>query len=290
MLGQPCTRSRCHDVVGVRFSRSLDGHDHHRSRPVVTQQPPRPRREDKFVEFIGPGLAALAVAERATIANMAPEYGATAAFFRSMKRRCATCARRGGMWKQINPSSILQRAGPLVERGDESPYPHYCEELVLDLARWSRRSRGRSVRRIGCRSGGRPRRSLYRSAGSPLRTAAMGPRRRGDCCDHHLHQYEEPGRRWSPRASSRKKARVSRGLTCRRGSKRSLAPGSRVVPGYLVQAPGCCDPFEAPGFHLVGFGCTTCGGKSGPLTDTIARGGRRPRTGRRLRAFGQPQL
>ncbi len=82
---------------------------------------------------------------------------------------------------------------------------------------------------------------------------------------------------------------VARGLQSKPWVKTSLAPGSKVVTEYLGQA-GLTDDLEALGFHLVGYGCTTCIGNSGPLPDEVSAGGRRARPRRRLRAVGEPQL
>ena len=82
---------------------------------------------------------------------------------------------------------------------------------------------------------------------------------------------------------------VARGLTSKPWVKTSLAPGSKVVTEYLDHA-GLTGDLEALGFHLVGYGCTTCIGNSGPLPREISRGGQRARPRRRVGAVGQPQL
>ena len=85
------------------------------------------------------------------------------------------------------------------------------------------------------------------------------------------------------------KKAVERGLERRPWVKTSLAPGSKVVTEYLERA-GLTDDLEQLGFNLVGYGCTTCIGNSGPLPEEISRGDRAGRPGGRVRAVGQPEL
>ncbi len=85
------------------------------------------------------------------------------------------------------------------------------------------------------------------------------------------------------------KKAVERGLQVKPYVKTSLAPGSRVVTDYLEKAD-LLDPLAELGFNLVGYGCTTCIGNSGPLPGEVVRGDHQPRSGGRFGAFGQPQF
>ena len=108
------------------------------------------------------------------------------------------------------------------------------------------------------------------------------PRLRRDRRDHALHEHLEPvgdARRRPAGAATR----VARGLTRKPWVKTSLAPGLEGRHRVPRRAPGCTEPLEALGFNLVGYGCTTCIGNSGPLPDEISRGGRRGRPRGRAR-------
>ena len=114
------------------------------------------------------------------------------------------------------------------------------------------------------------------------------PRRGRHRGDHELHEHVEPGRHARRRACSRGRPRRA-GSRVKPWVKTSLAPGSKVVTRYL-QASGTMADLEKLGFNLVGYGCTTCIGNSGPLPEPISEGDRAGRPRRRGGALRQPQL
>ena len=136
----------------------------------------------------------------------------------------------------------------------------------------------------------RPRRcrTTKRDAVTSTARRRARPRPRGDRRDHELHEHLQPVGDDRRRASS-PATPSQRGLQSKPWVKTSLAPGSKVVTEYLDRA-GLTEPLEQLGFNLVGYGCTTCIGNSGPLPDGDLGGGQRGRPGGRLGALGQPQL
>jgi aconitate hydratase len=226
----------------------------------------------KFVEFYGAGLSALSVADRATIANMAPEYGATIGFFPVDDGTLNICACR--------TATRTCRAGRSVFEGADA-VPH-------------RRHEGSGfLRHAGTRSGergavdGRPEApagsltlpqvkknfsdafkdaSRRRSQDRDRRRGARWERRGGDRGHHQLHQHVESIGD-DGRGLLAKKA-VEKGLKSKPWVKTSLAPGSKVVTEYLDKA-GLTPYLEALNFNLVGYGCTTCIGNSGPLPEAV---------------------
>ena len=132
---------------------------------------------------------------------------------------------------------------------------------------------GAAPRRTGCRTTAR-----RRACTLDGETVRARPRPRRDRRDHELHQHLQPvgdGRRGHPRAQRASRA----GCTRKPWVKTSLAPGSKVVTEYLDRA-GLTEPLEQLGFNLVGYGCTTCIGNSGPLPRGDLAGGRRATTSR----------
>ena len=135
-----------------------------------------------------------------------------------------------------------------------------------------------------------PPRCQKKSAKVVLRRRGVRPggRRRGHRRHHQLHQHLEPRRSCSA-PGCWPATRVEKGLTSKPWVKTSLAPGSKVVMDYS-SAPSLIEPLNALGFNLVGYGCTTCIGNSGPLPDEISAAIEEPGPDRVLGAVGQPQL
>jgi aconitate hydratase len=275
----------------------------------------------KFVEFCGPGLTSLGAADRATVANMAPEYGATVAFFPVDDVTLDYLRLTGRDEAQVALVEAYAREQGLFQT-DETPRPLYSSMTTLDLS---------SVQ--ACIAGpSRPQQRLplaeaRRGVRQALAALVAGP---GDGADPvALARWVEEGGRPGEPDGTTDEARprhvglgrladrvpieldggrlelqagavviaaitsctntsnpsvmlgagllarnaVARGLSTRPWVKTSLAPGSRVVTEYL-RGSGLLGALEAVGFHLVGYGCTTCIGNSGPLPEPIARAAR----------------
>jgi len=228
----------------------------------------------KFVEFYGTGLSALSLADRATVANMAPEYGATMGFFPVDDETLAYL-------KFTNRDASLI---PLVEaytkeqglfRTDATPDPKYSDTLELDLATVKPSMAG-------------PKRPQDRvelpNVKQNFHDAFPGPKKSAPAQLDGTTANVESGAVVIAAITSctntsnpsvmlaaglvAKKA-VERGLSVKPWVKTSLAPGSKVVMDYYREA-GLVPYLEQLKFHLVGFGCTTCIGNSGPLPEPVA--------------------
>ena len=241
----------------------------------------------KFVEFYGPGLGHLGLADRATIANMAPEYGATCGFFpidgetvnylrftgreEAQARLVEEYAKAQGLWRgkdSPNPraqeypqySSILQlNMGEVVPSlaGHKRPQ----DRITLELAREKFRQVLGEVFEVPeirhqVVSGGNGQESYQLSDGDVVIAAITS-------CTN----TSNPSVMVAAGLVARNA--VQRGLKAMPWVKTSLAPGSQVVGEYLAEA-GLLGSLEQLGFHLVGHGCTTCIGNSGPLPKPIA--------------------
>lgn len=274
MLGQPVSML-IPQVVGFKLTGNLpEGSTATDLVLVVTQMLREKGVVGKFVEFYGPGLANLPLADRATIANMAPEYGATCGIFPVDKETLRYLRTSGRSEEQIQVVEEYMKEQGLWH--DEfSPEATYSDTLELDL--------------------------------STVQPSVAGPKRPQD---RHLlsdtrNSFEEvfPGllsqaRTLPPRTSDDEvrngdiviaaitsctntsnpsvmlaagllaKKAVEKGLTSKPWVKTSLAPGSRVVTDYLMRS-GLLSCLEKLNFNVVGYGCTTCIGNSGPLPDAI---------------------
>jgi aconitate hydratase A / 2-methylisocitrate dehydratase len=228
----------------------------------------------KFVEFYGPGLSALTLADRATIANMGPEYGATAGFFPVDDLTLDYLRLTGRSADQIALVEAYSRAQGLF-RTAESPEPEFSDGLELDVSTVVPSLAG-------------PKRPQDRIALPDMQKAFLGlldgeP----NSTEINIDGKSETLRDGSVviaaitsctntsnpsvmvAAGLLAKKAVERGLTVKPWVKTSLAPGSKVVTEYLQDA-GLLAPLEALKFHLVGYGCTTCIGNSGPLPEPVA--------------------
>jgi aconitate hydratase len=233
----------------------------------------------KFVEFFGPGMTALSIADRATIANMAPEYGATMGFFPVDARTLEYLAGTGREPAHVERVERVLRAQGLFHDAT-APEPQFGEALTLNLAEV-----------VPCLAG--PRRPQDRIALSDSKAAWQR--------DRPSFEVPEPVRRvrvergadsfeltdgdvaiaaiTSCTNTSNPSVMLAAGLVARAARqsglkvkpwvKTSLAPGSQVVTEYLRQSDLITD-LEALGFFVVGYGCTTCIGNSGPLDEPIA--------------------
>ena len=280
MLGQPISML-LPDVVGVRLTGELrEGMTATDLVLTVTQMLRARGVVGKFVEFFGPGVGQLSLPDRATIGNMAPEYGATCGFFPVDAETCDYLRFTGRDPERVALVEAYAKAQGMW-RGDDMPEPLFTDTLELDLGTVEPSLAG-------------PKRPQDRVVLSEVRSVAMDAIRE--------HRNAEP-------AESDQLARAvgddfevedgdvviaaitsctntsnpsvlvaagllarnarARGLKTRPWVKTSLAPGSQVVRDYLERA-GLQEDLDALGFNIVGFGCTTCIGNSGPLPEKVA--------------------
>jgi len=229
----------------------------------------------KIVEFFGPGLSSLSVADRATIGNMSPEYGATAGFFPVDGETLKYLAFTGRKAEQVELVERYTKEQGIF-RTDQTPQPEYADVLELDLATVEPCLAGpkRPQDRIPLSAARKAWLQVVKSIGPAERVVVSG---RQDFLDHgsvviaaitSCTNTSNPSVMLS--AGILAKNAVKLGLQVRVYTKTSLAPGSRVVTRYLDDS-GLTPYLEALGFHLVGYGCTTCIGNSGPLHPEVSR-------------------
>jgi aconitate hydratase len=234
---------------------------------TVTQMLRKKGVVGKFVEFYGAGLSALGVADRATIANMAPEYGATIGFFPV----------DDGTLDYLRTSNRDPHLVELVEayskeqglfRTDASPNPIFPSSLELDLGTVVPSMAG--PKRPQDRLTLPEVRTNFHSAFKDAPVGKSGELTSGavviaaiTSCTNTSNPSVMMG------AGLLAKKAVAKGLTSKPWVKTSLAPGSKVVFDYLTKA-GLMEPLEKLKFNLVGYGCTTCIGNSGPLPEAVS--------------------
>ena len=278
VLGQPVSML-IPEVVGFRLDGQLkEGITATDLVLTVTQMLRHKGVVGRFVEFYGPGLDSMTVADRATIANMAPEYGATCGFFPIDQRTIEYLELTGREPARIALVEAYARAQGMW-RDNATPEPLFTDTLELDMG------------------------TILPSLAGPKR-----PQDRvllGDVDDQFNHELEHVYRKHSdPRVpvegedfdlgngdvviaaitsctnTSNPSVLVAAGLVARKARalgltskawvKTSLAPGSKVVTDYLDKS-GLSEDLNALGFDLVGYGCTTCIGNSGPLAEPISK-------------------
>ena len=238
----------------------------------------------RFVEFFGSGVGALSIPDRATISNMAPEYGATMGFFPIDTETLAFLRRTGRDADLVDLVERYTKAQGLFLT-PESPEPEYLDVLELDLGNVVPSVAGpkRPQDRIPVPDLGRSFRTSFAAPTGPQgfgrkpedleqSVTAEGlkrPMRHGDVaiaaitsCTNTSNPSVMIG------AGLVAKKAVERGLSVAPFVKTSLAPGSRVVTEYLREA-GLLPYLAQLGFDLVGYGCTTCIGNSGPLPEAV---------------------
>ena len=284
MLGQPIYML-APDVIGFKLTGSL--------KPGVTATDMTLRivemlREKgvvgKFVEFYGPGMEQLPLADRATIANMAPEYGATCGFFPVDERTIDFMRLTGRDDDHVNNVERYYKAQGLFHTAD-SPEPEFTDTLTLDLGNVEPALAGpkRPQDRVDL--------SAMKSHFQETLAAPVGHQGHGINPANLNADEDVVGRDFSLTHGSVVIAAITsctntsnpsvmmaagllarnareKGLTTKPWVKTSLAPGSRVVTEYYKNA-GLLDDLSALGFNVVGYGCTTCIGNSGPLDEEI---------------------
>ncbi len=241
----------------------------------------------KFVEFFGTGMNKMSVADRATIANMAPEYGATMGFFPVDDVTLDYLRQTGRSAEQIDLVERYTKEQGLF-RTDDGPTLTYTKTLSLDLGTIEPSLAGpkRPQDRIPLSE---MKRSFHESLTAPIGKTGFGLDRsdldRVATVKNNGHSSQithgavviaaitsctntsNPSVMIGAGLLAKKAA--ERGLTVPPHVKTSLAPGSRVVTDYLDKA-GLTDSLRKLGFHTVGYGCTTCIGNSGPLPAPVA--------------------
>jgi aconitate hydratase len=309
MLGQPIS-ILIPDVVGVKlFGQLAEGVTATDLVLTITQMLRAKGVVGKFVEFYGPGLSHLRLADRATLGNMAPGYGATIGFFpvdQETLRYLRLTGRDGTLVQLVDAYTKAQG----LFRTDNTPDPLFSDTLKVDLSAVESSIAGprRPQDRVPLRQAkGAFRQSLISmldeqtksldqdtlqrwaedGTGTSVDANKLGPLTRSV-------PVQVDGERFELRHGSvviaaitsctntsnptviigagllAKKA-VERGLTVMPWVKTSLAPGSKVVTDYLKET-GLIEPLEALRFHVAGYGCTTCIGNSSPLPKPVAQG------------------
>ena len=278
MLGQPISML-IPEVVGFKLTGAMkEGTTATDLVLMVTEMLRKKGVVGKFVEFYGPGLDNLTLADQATIANMAPEYGATCGFF-PISRATVDYLRFSGR----DPARVALVEAYAKEQGlwrdASTPDPVFTDSLELELASVEPSLAG-------------PRRPQDRV---PLSKASSSfksylSKDRGEAPDRVA---AAPGTNFEVKDgdvviaaitsctnTSNPSVLIAAGLVARNARqkglsvkpwvKTSFAPGSQVVTDYMT-ASGLQDDLDAMGFNLVGYGCTTCIGNSGPLPDAVTK-------------------
>jgi aconitate hydratase len=274
MLGQPFSML-IPEVVGFKLhGRLREGATATDLVLTVTEMLRKKGVVGKFVEFYGTGLSSLTLPDRATIANMAPEYGATMGFFPVDSETLAYLRFTGRSDDQVALVEAYTKEQGLF-RTDSTPDPIFSDTLALNLADVEPTIAGpkRPQDRVPLRSA---KQSFLKAVeGAPQKVVPI--QNNGDRFDlssgavviaaiTSCTNTSNPSLMLG--AGLLAKKAVERGLATKPWVKTSLAPGSKVVTDYLHQA-GLMPYLEKLRFHLVGYGCTTCIGNSGPLPDAI---------------------
>jgi aconitate hydratase len=285
MLGQPVTML-IPQVIGFKLNGSLAAGTTATDLVLTVTEILRQKGVvDKFVEFFGDGLKGLPLADRATIANMSPEFGSTCAIFPIDAETIRYLKLTGRDPAQIALVEAYAKAQGLW-RIEGAPAAEYSDVVELDLARVEPSLAGpkRPQDRVPLRSA----KSAYRTSVKkmteerankhPGATGTAAARLDGASVDIKdgavlIAAITSCTNTSNPTVlvAAGLLARNARalGLTARPWVKTSLAPGSRVVTDYLKKA-GLLEDLEALGFYTVGYGCTTCIGNSGPLKSAIS--------------------
>ncbi len=280
MLGQP-VYMLTPEVVGFRVSGKLpEGATATDLVLTVTQMLRAHKVVGKFVEFFGPGVDALSLADRATLANMAPEYGATMGFF-PVDAETLRYLERTGRPKQLIELVERYYKEQGLFRTASSPEPRFTSKLELDLAEvvpslaGPKRPQDRILLKDMLPEW---KKSLSGTFGKAHASAAVQIEDNGSSaqitdgavviaaitsCTNTSNPSVMIG------AGLLARNAVAKGLERKPWVKTSLAPGSRVVTEYLNKS-GLDVSLDALGFQTVGYGCTTCIGNSGPLPESVA--------------------
>jgi aconitate hydratase len=284
LLGQPLYLLNP-EVVGVRLVGSLpEGSTATDLVLAITEMLRKLGVVGRFVEFCGAGLSNLALADRATIANMAPEYGATASLFPIDAETLDYLRMTGRPEERVALVEAYAKAQRLF-RTDDTPEPRFNELVELDLAKVLPSVAGprRPQDRLPLPAVKSALHENYPAAfpgngnggeGNSVAVAVDGVTERiGNgavviAAITSCTNTSNPSVMLGAGLLARKA--VELGLDVPSHVKTSLAPGSQVVTRYLDKA-GLTPYLEALGFHTIGYGCTTCIGNSGPLPEPVSR-------------------
>jgi aconitate hydratase len=243
---------------------------------------------DKFVEFYGPGLSRLSLPDRATIGNMSPEYGATIGFFPVDEETLRYLAGTGRSPELIDLVERYTKEQGLF-RTDDMPDPEFSDVLELDMSTVEPSLAGpkrpqdrvplvnmkRNFNHVLTAPAGKT--GIGVPEGERARTAIVHENGASYALEHGsvvIAAITSCTNTSNPSvmigAGLLARNAVQRGLDVKPWVKTSMAPGSKVVAKYL-EASDLIPYLQALGFHIVGFGCTTCIGNSGPLPEPIAK-------------------
>jgi aconitate hydratase len=264
MFGMP-TMLRVPDVIGVRLHGRLQaGAVATDLALTVTQRLRQIGVSGEFVEFFGPGVASLSAGERAVVANMAPEYGASTGYFPVDRHTLDYLAQTG------RPADRLALVEAYTRRTglwfDPEAAPRYTRTIEIDLDKIAIHVAGPK----------RPQDLLaYTDTAAELGKLGFQPARTNGALPRHpvviaaitsCTNTSAPGLLVAAGLVARRARQL--GLTVPAWVKTSLGPGSPAAASYLERA-GLLEDLAAVGFDIVGYGCTTCIGNSGALTDSI---------------------
>ncbi|MCA1324735.1 aconitate hydratase AcnA [Herbaspirillum sp. alder98] len=267
MFGMP-TMMRIPDVIGVRLSGRLKpGVQATDLALTITQRLRAIGVSGEYVEFYGPGIAALSAGERSVVANMAPEYGASSGYFPIDEATLAYLRDTGRPQRLLELTEQYARRNALWYEPDNAP--RYTRTIDVDLDQIEMFVAG-------------PRRpqDLLPFGQLSATVAALGftPRHAGAALPRHpiaiaaitsCTNTSDPALLVAAGLVARKARAL--GLKVPHWVKTSLGPGSPAAAAYLERA-GLIDDLCAVGFDIVGYGCTTCIGNSGPLTAPVQQG------------------
>ncbi|MCE7905050.1 MAG: aconitate hydratase AcnA [Anaerolineae bacterium CFX3] len=288
MLGQPMDML-LPDVIGVKLTGKLkEGITATDLVLTVTHMLRKKGVVDKFVEFFGPGLDSMSLPDRATIGNMAPEYGATIGYFPVDAETLRYMKLTGRSDETIALTEAYCRAQGLFHAAD-SPEPEFTDMLELDLGTVAPSLAGpkRPQDRVALDE---MKETFHKALTAPVkergfelsgealtREAVFGTNGGSQKMKHGavvIAAITSCTNTSNPSvmiaAGLVAKKAVEKGLYVKPYVKTSLAPGSRVVTEYL-QLAGLIDPLSKLGFNVVAYGCTTCIGNSGPLPGEVAK-------------------
>ena len=280
MLGQPVSML-IPVVVGVKLSGQLrEGTTATDLVLTITEMLRKHGVVGKFVEFYGPGLRSLALADRATIANMAPEYGATCGIFPIDEETLRYLRLTGRPAEQVALVEAYCREQGMFHT-ENTPQAEYSEHLWLDLGTVESSLAGpkRPQDRVALSQAGESFRQALPSlikpsnGAKPVTATANGFTKNLQHGSVVIAAITSCTNTSNPSvlvaAGLLAKKAVEKGLSTEPWVKSSLAPGSKVVTDYLTRA-GLMPYLEKLKFHLVGYGCTTCIGNSGPLLPEVS--------------------
>jgi len=280
MLGQPSSML-IPPVVGCRLEGQLrEGMTATDLVLTITEALRKKKVVGTFVEFYGPGLKHLTIADRVTLGNMCPEYGATVAIFPIDDMTLDYLRFTARDASQVALVEAYARAQGLFHT-DATPDAEYTETLSVDLSTVVPSLAG--PRRPQDRVPLSQARQMFSTAVEELKKGVTGTAAAGGAAVATATQLEHGSVVIAAITSCTNTSNpsvmiaaglvaqkaVARGLTRQPWVKTSLAPGSKVVTEYLDRA-GLTEPLNALGFNLVGYGCTTCIGNSGPLPEDVA--------------------